>query len=156
MWLEAGQWSVATDGRTALRGANWGSEEPVLIVPSPANRMPVSTPLHVHMLVDDFFERRFGVRFRSRALFATSNPTTAAKYGAVRQLVPQADFCYCWSPVVADLFEELLHKDPNEPFGDFLDRMSYRCHDLAGALESGNEVMLVGAKFEAHHWGLEL
>lgn len=149
MWVDANQWGRLTGGRYALRGAHWNSSEQAISIASPSSRTPVHMPPEAHHQIDAYFERRFGVRFRSRSLFATGSFERAAGYGYVRSLVPAASFCFCWSPQAVDLFEEVLHKTPEESYEDLLNRLGYQCDDLYGAIESGNEIMLVGAAFNA-------
>lgn len=156
MWMCAENWNELTRGKRVLRGAKWGSAGKEVSIASPVNRTPVSMPLYIHMRIDDYFESRFGLRFRSRSLFATGSPMIAKQYGEIRSLIATRDFCFCWSPHATDLYEEVaLNRGSNESIEDMLARLSYRCDDLAGAIESGNEIMLVGAAFVAHRWSAD-
>jgi hypothetical protein len=156
MWMSAHNWSQVTQGKLLFRGAAWRSTAEVVTIASPADRTPVSMPLDAHKRIDDCFEKQFGLRFRSRSLFTTGNLTTAASYGEVRSVVAIGDFCFCWSPHVADLYAEVaINRGNNESIEDMVARLSYRCDDLASAIASGNEIMLVGSAFEARRWSAD-
>lgn len=54
---------------------------------------------------------------------------------------------------MVDLYEEVSVPMRNEEsIEDMLTRLSYRFDDLARAIASGNEIMLVGSAFEARRW----
>lgn len=153
MWMSADTWSQAVQGELLLRGAAWGSTAEVVTIASPINRTPVNMPLYVHERIDDCFERQFGLRFRSRSLFTTGDPAIASSYGNIRSVVPIEEFCFCWSPHAVDLYSEVaLNMGRNETIEEMVARLSYRCNDLASAIKSGNEIMLVGSAFEARRW----
>lgn len=78
MWMRAQDWGQMVQGKHAFRGAKWPSTDKVITLKSPADRAPRNMPLDVHTRIDDYFEKQFGVRFRSRSLFATGDPQIAA------------------------------------------------------------------------------
>lgn len=104
-------------------------------------------PLHVQAEIDDWFEAHFGVRFRQRSIFSTGSLEVARDYardtGEVRVLRPTADYCFCWSPQCEDLYGEFMNSPSDESIPMLLKRLEFRCDDLASAILSNNEIMLV-------------
>jgi hypothetical protein len=91
---------------------------------------------------------RFGLKFRSAAIFVTSDLSSAARYAHtpqhVSRIVPLGDYRFCWSPLVADMLciPEFLYFESEQKLFSALDRFQYQCDDLSSANQSGNEVML--------------
>jgi len=52
------------------------------------NRRPKDTPGEIHDFIDDYFEKEYGSRFRSEAIFATGSYSTAKSYGNVYIILP--------------------------------------------------------------------
>ena len=150
MWIDPELWDEMRGGLTAFRGSKlWQPSGAPLVVASPENRRPVHMPERVQQEIDDYFEKRFGIRFRQRSLFATGSFGEARLHGVVRAITPQAPFCFCWSPSSADLFEEYGAKPDAKPLVAWLEELQFRCDGLSDALRSGHEVMLVGPAFLA-------
>ena len=107
--------------------------------------------IEVQVCMDDWFEGRFGLRYRKRSLFCTGNRAAAEGYclplGEVRRIVANDDYSFCWSPLAPDLYEEWLKSDGE--VHALLDSLQYRCDGLTEAIASGNEIMLVGDSFLA-------
>jgi hypothetical protein len=150
MWNDAEQWNAMRAGSLAFRGSShWQANGGPVVISSPEDRRPVHMPQAAQRAIDDYFEQKFGLRFRQRSLFATGNGAEARQHGVVRALTPLEPFCFCWSPVSADLFEEFQAKAEAFAFSDWLDSLQFQCDDLAAALRSGHEIMLVGPAFRA-------
>jgi len=120
---------------------------------TPKNRAPLNTPHKNHQLADNWFENRFGTRYRSQAVFATSSLTTASFYAkyesvelhpapAIVRIIPLGPYKYCWSPRISDLVFSLKDPDLGSEVGDILDRAGYCEQNLRNAYESGHEVMI--------------
>jgi hypothetical protein len=111
-------------------------------------------PLGVQRLMDDWFETRFGVRFRQCSLFATGDISVARDHakggGEVRHLCPVSSYSFCWSPLCDDLFHMYEQTAATEPVEELLERLNFRCEGMADAIASGNEIMLVCSSVEAH------
>lgn len=75
------------------------------------DRKPTDTLEIVHQIVDRYFEKKFGVRFRSNSVFATSTSSLAeefaGKYGSLYVIFPKGNFSFAWSPNVKDLYTNL-------------------------------------------------
>lgn len=70
------------------------------------DRTPTDTPKRVSKLMDDWFEKKFGIRFRSEALFVSGSAVFAQQFGYVYIVFPIGDYDYCWSPVYGDLTDD--------------------------------------------------
>lgn len=94
------------------------------------DRKPTDTPLPIHQFMDNWFYKKFGVKFRSNAMFATKSQS-AQTYGDVYIVFPIGEFKYCYSTVVSDLYVDITSKIESklsshyaplskEKFNDFL------------------------------------
>jgi hypothetical protein len=137
--------------------------------PLPVNRTPLDTPLELHQICDDYFLKKFGIRFRSNATFACNDAIQSTEYGAAHILFPIGEFTICWSPDVSDLtYSKVGHLEmsyyymtvadplyPNSfPTQEFnkeayaedviavLEDSGYRTDGLQEAIKSKNEVMI--------------
>lgn len=116
------------------------------------DRSPKNMPLPIHRVADEWFLEKFGYRFRSQALFCTSDEVVASLYGKVYRLFPSNGFSFCWSPKVKDLFTTItlygITAANAEAIVPVLEQSDYRCDDnLILALESDNEIMIVAERF---------
>ena len=68
------------------------------------DRKPTDTPLPIHEFMDNWFYKKFGVKFRSNAMFATKSKGSSQIYGTVYVVFPIGEFKYCYSTVVSDLY----------------------------------------------------
>ena len=95
------------------------------------DRKPMSTPLPIHEFMDNWFYEKFGVRFRSNAMFVTKSQGSARLYGNVYIVFPIGEFKYCYSSTIDDLYATIAneiesklssHYAPltKEKFNDFL------------------------------------
>lgn len=112
------------------------------------DREPRASSLHFHTIADKWFLQKFGVAYRSQAIFLTSRPITASAYAAsqnhIVRVKPISKYSFCWSPKVSDLLfiaEEYKNSSEEEIFNR-LEDSDYQDTDLAGAHSSGHEVML--------------
>lgn len=109
------------------------------------NRLPRNMPPAIHQRADLWFERKFGIRYRSQALFVTSSVFVANNYavpaGNVVRIIPTGPYKYCWSPVRKDLLF-YCSVAPDVSIEDYLEQGNYIDSDLLAAHVSGNEVML--------------
>ena len=77
------------------------------------NRKPSDTPIEFHNIMDDWFNKKFGIRFRSNAMFAVQNERLASQYGSLYNVFPIGEFDICSSNEIIDLYEELLRDCTN-------------------------------------------
>jgi hypothetical protein len=94
------------------------------------DRRPSDTPLPIHEFMDNWFYKKFGVKFRSNAMFATKSQS-ARLYGDVYIVFPIGEFKYCYSSTIDDLYATIANKIESklsshyapltkEKFNDFL------------------------------------
>ena len=94
------------------------------------DRKPTDTPLPIHEFMDNWFYEKFGVKFRSNAMFATKSQS-AQIYGDVYIVFPIGEFKYCYSSTIDDLYATIANKIESklsshyapltkEKFNDFL------------------------------------
>ena len=116
-----------------------------LIFATRKNRTPRDMPEDLHNYSNEWFYRRFGVYYRSQALFVTGSKFIALNYAAdrgfVARIIPLGTYRYCWSPKNSDLLF-LRSRPENVTVESYLDSSEYREFDLEAARASGNEVML--------------
>lgn len=148
IWNHADSWNSSSEGLLLYRGFSQKAVDEIVLVDSPTNRQPVSMPRDVQVQMDDWFDGKFGVRFRQRSMFTSGSISTAQGYarggGEVRVLRATQDYCFCWSPYCHDLYDEFSMMN-GESVTELLERLDFRSTDLAGAIRSKNEIMLVGA-----------
>ena len=96
-----------------------------------SDRKPTDTPLPIHEFMDNWFYEKFGVKFRSNAMFATKSKGGSQIYGTVYVVFPIGEFKYCYSTAVSDLYADITSKIESklsshyapltkEKFNDFL------------------------------------
>lgn len=100
----------------------------------------------MHDAADLWFEKRFGIRYRSQALFVTSLDYIASAYADNRnhvvRIVPLGAYKYCWSPVIADMLMISVGLQSADKLDELLANGDYRESDLQSAHDSGHEVMV--------------
>lgn len=112
------------------------------------DRRPLNSNFDAHAVADRWMLDSFGIRFRSSALFVTSNLRAATHYAStpnhVARIIPIDQYTICWSPIVSDMLSisEFLDFQSESSLRSALDKCQYRTGELASACESGNEVML--------------
>jgi hypothetical protein len=125
-------------------------------------RRPLHSSRDLHRLANLWFESKFSLRFRSRALFCTGNIIKASEYcdneRSLISIEPKGDFKLCFSKKCEDMY---LHFDkmPGFPIEKSqvwseLDSLEYQiienaCWDSAAA--SHCEMMVFANEFEYQH-----
>ncbi len=152
-WKTPKSWIADVGGHVLYRGFAKICGEDSKLISSPVNRVPKHMPPEVQVRIDDWFETRFGVRFRQRSIFSTGSIEIAKQYaqdwGEVRVLRPLNTYAFCWSRNSVDLFGEYEEKANGETVEAWLDRLEFTTDDISGAIESKREVMLVCESVEA-------
>jgi hypothetical protein len=110
------------------------------------NRKPRDTPDNLHYAADEWFRNKFGIPYRSEALFVTSNRIIAQFYGkspdhCVR-IIPIDNYSYCWSSKYADFLHLAKNVSSAEDLTSRLNISEYVTSNLELAHSSGNELML--------------
>lgn len=150
-------------GIPAYRGIPYGVES-FIHKTVRSDRKPKDTVSIIHNIVDEWFLKHFNHRFRSNAIFITGSIAQAYDYGPVYKVYPIGDIKYVWSAEMEDLkmeFDVKLSKEydlDNDPprnlsnvmkeiykdaVEDILNDAEYDNEDLAFALKSRHEIMLV-------------
>ena len=121
------------------------------------DRRPSSTPSYIHRAVDDYFEDKFGIPFRSASVFAVGDLTTASDYGKVHIIFPKGKFDFLWCSDIGDMYVDFNHfKDDHgssqdhleERYISYLDGLRWQFNkDLPGGIKSENEVMINTADY---------
>ena len=99
------------------------------------NRIPLSTPEHMHNFVDDIFYELFKVRSRSNAIFCINDYLVAKGYGYIAYAIfPIGNYTIVWSPKYADLYQDILEgggydfvgegKYESDYIGNYIDQTS--------------------------------
>jgi hypothetical protein len=116
-----------------------------VIIRTRKDRKPRDLPLHIHDQADSWFNHRFGIRYRSQAVFVTGSRFIAQNYANsprhVVRVIPLGAYRYCWSPKNSDL---LFYRTKQDTIAveDYLESSGYAESGLRSACTSGNEVML--------------
>lgn len=111
------------------------------------NRSPRNMDAEVHANADTWFERRFGIRYRSQAVFVTSSLFIATQYAYnksvqnVVRVIPISAYKFCWSPKYSDLLSFKLNSG-RVSIEEYLEAGSYIETNLKDAHATGHEVML--------------
>lgn len=93
------------------------------IKPVRKDRIPKDTPLHIHDKLDDAFNRKFGFKARSNALFVTGRKGTATGYGKAYMIFPIGKFKYLYNDDIKDLWLTIDRERENTDFyGLLLDK----------------------------------
>lgn len=128
------------------------TKEPFVTKQVQENRRPLGMDRKVHDLVDSWMYDKFGVRFRSNAIFTSGHKGFATAFGHPYAIFPIGNFKIAWSPEVNDLFDALdvdNETATEENVDQALNDLNYQNSDLLAAIESGNEVMIHCDKYYA-------
>lgn len=147
--IESAPWWIGQSGDLVVyRGFDAPREEstPVRFAAPRPDRRPMDTSIGWHNLLDQFFAKRFGNKFRSNALFCTGNTAVASYYGTLHIMIPMGNGQFIWSPDVDDLANSvsaLLPPPPDlkELTGDGFEG-TYINHNLVDAIHSEHEIMV--------------
>lgn len=82
----------------------------ILIGSVRTDRKPMNTPLPIHEFMDNWFYKKFGVKFRSNAMFTIKDKPNAKFFGDVYIVFPIGEFKYCYSNDVFDLYDLIISK----------------------------------------------
>lgn len=131
-------------------------------------RQPVTTSIIIHNALNDGLEDLTGTPYRSFAAFATGDYNTARDYGdKVFMMFPIGKLQFCWSPKIDDAYtyfddadssptllrdseyrhlQSIQHVDYPAAVREFIasGKAEYQETELTEAIESGNEIMLLG------------
>ena len=94
-----------TSGRMLIRGMGRLNVDNVIknVV---RNRRPVDTPIAMHTMLDDSFQRHFGHAYRSNAVFASSN-ASQTYYGHRYAVFPIGKYSAVYSTTINDLYDAI-------------------------------------------------
>lgn len=135
-----------------LRGISTNSAHP-FVAHVRKDRQPRDLAIELHEAADEWFLRRFGIKFRSQSIFVTSLHVVASGYGCQTvRIIPLGNYRYCWSRTTSDLLLLLKGKSANEVWG-ILDAAQYVDSDLSDAHSKGHEVMLHCEEYVAIPFG---
>lgn len=79
------------------------------------NRTPKDTPIELHYEMDDWFNKKFGVKARSNALFCTFDGSHSASFGKPHIIFPIGKYKLISSNLIKDVYNIL-----EELFEDFI------------------------------------
>jgi hypothetical protein len=142
--------------------SDMGMDKPVKSISINSNRTPLDTPDRAHHLIDDWFNKYTGYRFRSSSLFVTGSSPNASTYGKLVRVIPEGEFHFCWSPKIQDMYEALseyaylvggptigdrkqaIHYLKDDNIIQFLEDSEFLLDkDLTNAIYSRHEIMIV-------------
>jgi hypothetical protein len=132
--------------------ASYGTDAPLLHT-TRLDRRPRGSGKVFHEAADSWFLHRFGVSFRSQALFAASSISSVLRYAStpkhVMRVLPLSDYKFCWSPKVEDLIVAAVRftEAPTKVVWDYLDSCDYQATALRDAHSSGHEIMVSAERF---------
>jgi hypothetical protein len=124
-------------------------------------RNPKDTPLPIHQAAGAWFSESFGLDYRSRSLFCTSDINIAMGYlsekSSLIKIIPEGDFSICFSRLCTDLYGALqfsgLIFDPNDTSNikhklNQLQFEEYKNEGLEVASNAKVEVMLFAKSYK--------
>lgn len=128
------------------------------------DRRPVDTSAKMHDYFDDIFNRHFGFKGRSNALFCTGSAYTAEDWGQPYMVFPIGKFKFIYSHTINDLFD--WHRSANHSHikwnklyidgvldDEPLFASLYTNKNLAAGIRSNNEIMLNCKEYYLLHVG---
>jgi len=122
------------------------STDAPIICETRKDRRPRNTPPEIHENADAWFEMKFGIKYRSQAIFLTGNHFVARAYAAsdkhVFRIIPVGPYKYCWSTKIDDMLSISIGSSTCGSIDDALNKAGYIESNLKGAHDSGHEVML--------------
>ena len=150
-WLKGDEWEQLRGGLPVYRGFSRPVAEDKITIYAPADRKPKNIPEAAHRIIDDWFLHRFGVRFRTQAVFGTGSLEKAIAHagddGEIGLISPNAEFAFCWSPQSYDLFGEYAQLTSDDQIADMLESLQFSAENLEQAVMSGHEIMLACDSF---------
>lgn len=123
------------------------------------DRKPKDTPAFISTLLDDWFEDKFNVRARTKSMFCygdgAEGKSHSGMYGSPYIVFPIGEMKCIWSPLVNDLTFALAKKFiisapvEAEKINEFLDNQQFTDQNLAKAMNSNSEIMIVASSYYA-------
>jgi len=118
------------------------------------DRQPKSTSPVIHQYVDDWFEKKFGVRPRGNAAFCHSWSASGRTeiYGKTAIIFPIGEFEVIWSKNVMDLYDDfenmgITRRSSREDVEFLLDDAKFKKGNLEAALWTTAEIMVIGSSY---------
>ncbi len=127
------------------------------------DRKPVDIEDEVHTEFDNAFNRKFGWKARSNALFVTGDWTQSINYGTAFMIFPMGHYRFVYSPSIYDAYRATISLDSFDVWKEKNDDgtkeewmngyddvvRSYTNKDIHKAIISNNEIMLNAKKYMA-------
>lgn len=92
------------------RGMVFQPTEIITKIKTPVNRTPKNMNLRMHSAIDQWFLEKFGIKYRSNAVFCTASKKMSRDYGYPFLVFPKGKFQLVWSRKVDDLYFHLTEK----------------------------------------------
>ena len=152
---DCGPWLNAIKGcyyKAAFRGvSNVDITKDLAIIKAVRqNRKPLDTRRGAHDALDRGFEKAFGWKPRSQAMFIINDYSVAQAYGTPYLVFPVGKFRFLWSDDISDLYGGIQRHPDVVDIDPLISAAAlkklYSEDDLCGALKSGGEIM-VGCKY---------
>jgi hypothetical protein len=116
------------------------------------DRKPSDTPPSASKIMDDWFNREFGVRARSAGMFCFGDNRhgmgAVGQYGEPYAVFPIGDFKFVWSKDVSDLYSQ-TDTIIETNLEAFLEEHEYQNNKLYKAIQTKAEIMVVCSKYYA-------
>ncbi len=140
-----------------------GNEMEYIIKNVRQDRRPLDTGAERHALIDDWFQKKFGFKARSEAVFAFGEKalrSDLAFYGRPCIIFPIGPIKYAWSPIVEDMYGSMniyskdsdtttrVHSD-NSAVIKWLEESNYKDSGLSDAVMKDHEVMIKCSSYYA-------
>lgn len=125
------------------------------------DRRPMNSLQFIHEIMDEWFLKHFGYRYRSGAVFGTGSFENADSYGLVFDIYPMGNIKYVWSKEVGDLALDIkrtlsgndlldvtkksdsnMIKQVHDTVEDILENGNYQTTNLSEGLEEEVEIMV--------------
>lgn len=119
------------------------------------DRVPRDMPKPAHHALDDWFDKKFGIKARSQCVFAYGGELyprgTIKEYGDAHIIFPIGEMQYVWSPEIEDLFVSMEADEitSREDVIRLVDESGYKSTGLDEAMKFGNEIMIKCNKYYA-------
>jgi len=71
------------------------------------DRVPRDTPVEAHNWLDNYFKKKFGIKFRSNSLFCSFDRDTISTYGMLYYIFPIGNYKMLSSSLIVDAYSSL-------------------------------------------------
>ena len=71
------------------------------------NRTPRDTPIEIHDFIDNWFNKKFGIRARSNTVFCSATESSTSDYGEAYIIFPIGNYTTISSNKVSDLYSKI-------------------------------------------------